>query len=127
MPQPQKDLIRFSNSEGGRRGGGSGRDGVSPVGESSNQGLSPCCERSSSKIDLPEDESEPLSVCQMRTNPLRSEEKSLRASPISDGAGGGGGGNSLVGVALAIGGCGKGCGGGGNSGREGDGAPDQVT
>ena len=104
MPHPQKDLIRFSSNEGGRLGGGgviAGIAGLSPVGDSSNQGLSPVC-RSSNNMDF--DEESPRRAVQMRTNPLRSEEKSLRVSP---GAGGGGGGSSLVGGGGFIGaGCG---------------------
>jgi hypothetical protein len=77
----------------------------------------------------------------MRTNPLRSEVKSLRASPISNGGAGGGGsgegGGLFVGVCLA-GGVTEGCGGSGGGGdglgedsgtTSGElvGAPDQVT
>lgn len=81
-----------------------------------------------------EDES-PRSVCQMRTNPLRREVKSLRASPISDVAANGGGGDGRrTGGSLAAGGAIEGCGGaigfGGGSATgtikgQLDGAPDQ--
>ena len=88
--------------------------------------------------DDDEEEESPRSVCQIRTNPLRSEEKSLRASPISNGGAGGGNGDGdglIMGVCLT-GGVIEGCGGGGDVGDGVDsrttneelvGAPDQVT
>ena len=88
--------------------------------------------------DDDEEEESPRSVCQIRTNPLRSEEKSFRASPISNGGAGGGNGDGdglIMGVCLT-GGVIEGCGGGGDVGDGVDsgttneelvGAPDQVT